>query len=73
MLKLSIEELYGMAMDGPNETIEINRSKRALRDMLDFVCDLYSVPHTVSNSVDYLYRELYKASEERNIEISNRG
>ena len=63
MLRLSIEEMYAVAQDGPNEIIEIERSKRAQRDMLDFICDLYSVPHTVSNSADYLYRQLYKASE----------
>jgi hypothetical protein len=63
MLKLSIEEMYGVAMDGPNETIGIIRSKRAQRDMLDYICDLYSVSHTVSNSADYLYSELYKVAE----------
>jgi hypothetical protein len=63
MLKLSVEEMYAVAQDGPNEIIEIERSKRAQRDMLDFICDLYSVPHTVSNSADYLYTQLYKASE----------
>jgi hypothetical protein len=63
MLRLSIEEMYAIAQDGPNEIIEIERSKRAQRDMLDFICDLYSVPHTVSNSADYLYTQLYKASE----------
>jgi len=63
MLKLSIEEMYAVAQDGPNEIIEIERSKRAQRDMLGFICDLYSVPHTVSNSADYLYRQLYKAAE----------
>ena len=73
IMKLSIEELYGIAVDGPNETIEINRSKRALRDMLDFVCDLYSVPHTVSNSADYLYRELYKAAEQETTKYPTEG
>jgi len=73
IMKLSIEELYGMAMEGPNPTIEINRSKRALRDMLDFVCDLYSVPHTVSNSADYLYRELYKAAEKETTKYPTEG
>jgi hypothetical protein len=63
MLRLSIEEMYAIAQDGPNEIIEIERSKRAQRDMLDFICDLYSVSHTVSNSADYLYTQLYKASE----------
>ena len=73
IMKLSIEELYGIAMDGPNPTIEINHSKRAQRDMLDFVCDLYSVPHTVSNSADYLYRELYKVAEKETSKYPTEG
>jgi len=73
VMKLSIEELYGMAVEGPNPTIEIEHSKRAQRDMLDFVCDLYSVPHTVSNSVDYLSRELYKVAEKETSKYPTEG
>ena len=73
MLKLSIEEMYAVAMDGPNEVIEIERSKRAQRDMLDFICDLYSVPHTVSNSADYLYRQLYKVAETKTSSYPTEG
>ena len=73
MLRLSIEEMYAIAQDGPNEIIEIERSKRAQRDMLDFICDLYSVPHTVSNSADYLYRELYKAAEKETSNYPTEG
>jgi hypothetical protein len=63
MLRLSIEEMYAIAMEGPNEVIEIERSKRAQRDMLDFICALYNVPSTVSNSADYLYSQLYKEAD----------
>ena len=70
---LSIEELYAIAEAGPNPTIDIQRSKRAQRDMLDFVCDLYSVPHTVSNSADYLYRELYKVAEKETSKYPTEG
>ena len=73
MLKLTIEEMYGMAIAGPNPTIDIERSGRAQRDMLDFVCDLYSVPHTVSNSVDYLSRELYKVAENETSKYPTEG
>jgi len=41
--------------------------------MLDFVCDLYSVPHTVSNSADYLYRELYKVAEKETSKYPTEG
>jgi len=64
MLKLSVEDMYKIARKGPNPTIEIVRSKRALRDMLDFVCDLYKVPHTVSNSVDVLINRLAEVKED---------
>ena len=56
-----------------DEIIDIVRSKRAQRDMLSFVCDLYSIPHTVSNSADYLYRELYKVAEKETVGYSSEG
>ena len=61
VLKLSIEELYGMAME-PQEVPVRVKSKRALRDMVDFACDMFEVEHTVSNSVMYLYDKLKEAS-----------
>ena len=73
IMLLSIEELYAIAEAGPNPTIDIQRSKRAQRDMLDFVCDLYNVPHTVSNSADYLYRELYKVAEKETSKYPTEG
>jgi hypothetical protein len=38
------------------------KSKRALRDMVDFACDVYDIKHTVSNSVAYLLDEIHKAT-----------
>ena len=61
VLKLSIEELYGMAMEPRDVPVRV-KSKRALRDMVDFACDMFEVEHTVSNSVMYLYDKLKEAS-----------
>ena len=40
VMKLSIEELYGLAME-PREVPMRIKSKRALRDMVDFTCDIF--------------------------------
>ena len=65
MLKLSVDEMYEVARKGPNEIVDIVRSKRAQRDMLDFVCDLYNISHTVSNSVDVLLNRLREVKEKK--------
>ena len=61
VMKMSIEELYACAMEDNAKTIEPVKSKRALRDMVDFACDLYDIEHTVSNSVAHLLEEINSA------------
>jgi hypothetical protein len=61
VLKMSIEELYGVAMEPREVPIRV-KSKRALRDMVDFACDMFDIEYTVSNSVMYLYDKLKEAS-----------
>ena len=61
VMKMSIEELYGCAMEDNARTIEPVKSKRALRDMVDFACDLYDIEHTVSNSVSHLLEQINSA------------
>lgn len=61
IMKMSIEELYACSMEGNTEAIEPVKSKRALRDMVDFACDLYDIEHTVSNSVSYLLEKINSA------------
>ena len=58
----SIEELYAYAMEDNGARYEPIKSKRALRDMVDFACDVYDIKHTVSNSVAYLLDEIRKAT-----------
>jgi hypothetical protein len=60
ILTLSMVEIMEASKRPNIEEIETSKSKRALRDFLDFVCDLHEVPHTVSNSVEYLLSEIRK-------------
>jgi len=61
VLKLSVEEQYGLAHE-PQEVPARQPSKRALRDFVDFACDMFDVEHTVSNSVAVLYERLKEAA-----------
>ena len=70
ILKLSIEEIYGLAME-PREVPERQPSKRALRDFVDFACDMVGVEHTVSNSVNVLYDRLKQATQYTTIGSTN--
>jgi hypothetical protein len=58
VMKMSIEEIYGMAMEPRTEEIESNKSKKALRNFVEFMCDELSIPHTVSLSVAYLLEKI---------------
>ena len=53
VMKNNIDELYALA-NGPRDKIPLEKSKRAQRDMIDFMCDQAGIEHTVSNSADYL-------------------
>ena len=61
VLKLSVEEQYGLAHEH-QEVPKRQPSKRALRDFVDFACDMFGVEHTVSNSVTVLYDRLKQAA-----------
>ena len=61
IMKLNIEQLYGMAVES-NFTIPPEKSKKAQRNFVEFVCDMLEVKHTVSNSIDYLLNEIEKVS-----------
>jgi hypothetical protein len=60
IITLSMDEIMEASKLPNIEKIETTKSKRALRDFLDFVCDIYEIPHTVSNSVEYLLSEIRK-------------
>jgi len=64
ILTLSMDEIMEASKLPNIEKIETTKSKRALRDFLDFVCDIYEIPHTVSNSVEYLLSEIRKVESD---------
>jgi len=61
ILKLDIEQLYGMAIES-NFTIPPEKSTKAQRNFVEFVCDMYEIKHTVSNSIDYLMNKVAEAA-----------
>ena len=56
-----IDEIYALAT-GPRDKPDLVKSKRAQRDMIDFLCDDAGIEHTVSNSADYLLNALKEQS-----------
>ena len=62
VLKLSVEEIYGLAMGPREEEFEHTSSKKAQRRFVEFVADKYKVEHTVSNSIDYILSEIEEKS-----------
>jgi hypothetical protein len=54
VMKMSIEEIYGMAAEPREEDIESNKSKKALRHFVEYMCDEMDIKHNVSLGVAYL-------------------
>ena len=54
VMKMSVEEIYGMAMGPRKEDIESNKSKKAFRHFVEYMCDELDIQHTVSQSIAYL-------------------
>jgi hypothetical protein len=62
IMKLTIEELYGMAMGPRTEDFESTKSKKAYRHFVEFMCDERDIEHNVSLSVNYLLDKLNNIS-----------
>ena len=62
IMKMSIEELYGVAQEENGITIPPVKSKKALRHFVEFICDLHEVEHTVSYGIDYLLNKIDEAT-----------
>ena len=62
IMKLSLEEMYAVAMEGNNELIPPVQSPKATRKFVEFVCDQYEIKHTVSNSIDFLLNKIENAA-----------
>ncbi|BCV02369.1 MAG: hypothetical protein CM15mV52_0210 [uncultured marine virus] len=54
VMKMSIEELYGMAMGPRTEEFESTKSKKAYRHFVEYMCDSLEIKHTVSLSIQHL-------------------
>jgi hypothetical protein len=54
VMKMSIEEIYGMAIEPRTEEFKTNKSKKAYRHFVEFMCDELKVEHNVSLSIAYL-------------------
>ena len=61
-MKLSVEELYAVAQEDNGITIAPEKSTKAQRNFVEFVCDMYEIKHTVSNSIDYLMNKVAEAA-----------
>ena len=62
IMKNGIEELYAMAMEDSGRTIPPEKSAKALRNFVEFVCDKYEVRHTVSHGIEYLLNKIDEAT-----------
>ena len=60
ILEYSMDEIQEASKFPKINDIDSTKSKRAQRDFLDFVCDIFEVPHTMSNSAEYLLSEIRK-------------
>ena len=71
ILKMGIEELYAMAQEENEKTIPPEQSTKAQRNFVEFVCDMYEIKHTVSNSIAYLLNKIEEATG--SIELSSKS
>ena len=62
VMKKDIGTIYAEAMENSERTIAPEKSPKAQRHFVEFMCDLHKVEHTVSNSIDYLLNEIEKAT-----------
>ena len=58
IMDCDIAELYAMAMENTGAVYPPIKNAKAQRRFVEFICDEYEVTHTVSNSIDYLLRQI---------------
>ena len=72
VMKMPIEELYGMSMGPRTEKFESNKSKKAYRHFVEYMCDSLEIKHTVSLSVAHLLDKINnKSSPTKHSSIKN--
>ena len=62
IMKMDIATLYAIAMEDTGRVIPPERSPKAQRNFVEFLCDFYEVRHTVSYSIDYLLNKIEEAT-----------
>ena len=62
VMKMSIEEIYGMAAEPRTDKFESTKSKKAYRHFVEFMCDELDIEHNVSLSVNYLLDKINNAT-----------
>ena len=62
IMKLDIAALYAIAMEDNGTTIPPEKSPKAQRNFVEFLCDERDIRHTVSNSIDYMLNQLRKTT-----------
>ena len=58
ILKLDIAAIYALSMEDTGRIIPSEKSAKALRNFVEFVCDKYEINHTVSYGVEYLLNKI---------------
>ena len=62
IMKLDIAALYAIAMEDTGRTIAPEKSPKAQRNFVEFLCDEYDIRHTVSNSIDWMINKITEAT-----------
>ena len=58
IMKLNIDELYAIAKEDNGEIIPPEKSAKAQRNFVEYICDEQDIRHTVSNSIDYMLNKI---------------
>ena len=62
IMKLDIAALYAIAMEDTGRIIPPEKSPKAQRNFVEFLCDERDIRHTVSNSIDYMLNKIREAT-----------
>jgi len=58
IMTLDIASLYALALENTGRIIPPQKSKRAQRRFVEFVCDKYEIRHTVSHGIDHMLHKI---------------
>ena len=58
IMKLNIDELYALSKEDNGGVIPPEKSPKAQRNFVEYICDEQDIRHTVSNSIDYMLNKI---------------